>query len=381
MDRAFALADAQRSRLTHREQWIVVVAVALYAAVVIVIRRHYGGDIVPEIQLSQRWIDGLPLYRPALSSQGTPWPPFAAMALAPLGLLARVSLPGAVAVWSAISVACLAIAVVLARRWGGWRTAVLAFVATAVPIQTNFEHRNVNTILLVLVVAAAVDLEDARERRAGLWLGLAAAIKAFPALLIPYLAMQRRWRAFGVATAVAAGGTLLALAPYGAGGLSNAADWLQSSLTPERWQLSVNDQSLRALVLRMGGTPTLALGLAVLCAAGVLVSAGTRTWDALSGLGAVLLASVLATPIAWTHYYALAFPGWAAVIRNSPSHFGRVRGTALIFAAVATSGFLTVGPRSLRHALLAGSVYAWGSLVLLVVLEWSGRHQAKLGSA
>ncbi len=347
----------------------------------IVIRRHIGGDIVPEIQLSQRWLDGIPLYRPELSSQGTPWPPFAALGLAPLGLLARVSLPVAIAVWSAISVACLASAMVLMRRWGGWRTAALAFAATAVPIQTNFEHRNVNTILLVLVVAAAADLEDARDRRAGLWLGLAAAIKAFPALLIPYLAMQRRWRAFGIATAVAAGGTLLALAPYGAGGgaVSNAADWLQSSLAQDRWQLSINDQSLRALVLRMGGTPTLALGLAVLCAAVILVSAGTRSWDALSGLGAVLLASVLAAPIAWIHYYVLAFPGWAAVLRNTPSHFGRARATALILAAAATSGFLTIGPRFLRHALLQGSVYAWGSLMLLAALEWSGRHQAKLG--
>ena len=347
----------------------------------IVIRRHIGGDIVPEIQLSQRWLDGIPLYRPALSSQGTPWPPFAALGLAPLGLLARVSLPVAIAVWSAISVACLAIAMVLVRRWGGWRTAALAFAATAVPIQTNFEHRNVNTILLVLVVAAAADLEDGRERRAGFWLGLAAAIKAFPALLIPYLAMQRRWRAFGIASAVAAGGTLLALAPYGAGGgaLSNAVDWLQSSLAQDRWQLSINDQSLRALVLRMGGTPTLALGFAMLCAVVILVSAGTRSWDALSSLGAVLLASVLAAPIAWIHYYVLAFPGWAAVLRNTPSHVGRARATALILAAVATSGFLTIGPRFLRHALLQGSVYAWGSLVLLAALEWSGRHQARLG--
>jgi alpha-1,2-mannosyltransferase len=347
---------------------------------VIVIRRHIGGDIVPEIQLSQRWLDGVPLYRPALSSQGTPWPPFAALGLAPLGLLARLSLPVATAVWSAISVACLAIAMVLVRRWGGWRTAALAFAATAVPIQTNFEHRNVNTLLLVLVVAAAADLEDSRERRAGLWLGLAAAIKAFPALLIPYLAMQRRWRALAIATAVAAGGTLLALAPYGAAGaVSNAADWLQSSLAPDRWQLSLNDQSLRALVLRIGGAPTVALGLAALCAVVVLVSAGTRSWDALSGLGTVLLASVLAAPIAWIHYYVLAFPGWAAVLRNTPSHVGRVRGTALIIAAIATSGLLTIGPRSLRLALLQGSVYAWGSLGLLAVLEWSARHQAKLG--
>jgi hypothetical protein len=192
--------------------------------------------------------------------------------------------------------------------------------------------------------------------------------------------MQRRWRALAIATAVAAGGTLLALAPYGAAGaVSNAADWLQSSLAQDRWQLSLNDQSLRALVLRIGGAPTVALGLAALCAVVVLVSAGTRSWDALSGLGTVLLASVLAAPIAWIHYYVLAFPGWAAVLRNTPSHVGRVRSTALIIAAIATSGVLTIGPRSLRLALLQGSVYAWGSLGLLAVLEWSARHQAKLG--
>jgi hypothetical protein len=161
--------------------------------------------------------------------------------------------------------------------------------------------------------------------------------------------------------------------------VSNAADWLQSSLAQDRWQLSLNDQSLRALVLRIGGAPTVALGLAALCAVVVLVSAGTRSWDALSGLGTVLLASVLAAPIAWIHYYVLAFPGWAAVLRNTPSHVGRVRGTALIIAAIATSGVLTIGPRSLRLALLQGSVYAWGSLGLLAVLEWSARHQAKLG--
>src|SRR5260370_259572 len=184
---------------------------------------------------------------------------------------------------------------------------------------------------------------------------------------------------FGVHSAWPASPCRSCYGAAGGGALSNAADWLQSSLAQDRWQLSINDQSLRALVLRMGGTPTLALGLAALCAVVVLVIAGTRSRDALSGLGAVLLASVLAAPIAWIHYYVLAFPGWAAVLRNSSSHFGRVRGTALILAAVATSGFLTIGPRFLRHALLQGSVYAWGSLVLLAALEWSGRHQAKLG--
>jgi alpha-1,2-mannosyltransferase len=349
-------------------------AVALYAVVVIVIRRHYGGDIVPEIFLSQRWIDGLPLYVPALSTEGTPWPPFAALLLAPLGLLARFSLPVAIAAWSAISVACLGLAVFLARRWGGWRTAALAFAATAVPIQTNFEHRNVNAILLLLVVAAAADLESGRDGRAGLWVGLAAAIKAFPALLIPYLALQQRWRAFGIATAIAGAGTLLALLPYGVtGALSNAGDWLQSSMAQNRWPVSVSDQSLRAVIMRIGGTPAVALGLAALCATVTLIYAGTRTRDALSGLGAVLLAALVAAPIAWVHYYTLAFPGWAALLRRWPIAFGRVRG-ALLLAGIATSGVLTIGPRSLRHGLLAVGVYVWGALVLLVVLGWLTRQ-------
>jgi alpha-1,2-mannosyltransferase len=371
-----------------REHRIAAGCVVVYAAFIIVIRRPYGGDIVPEILLSQRWLDGLALYRPALSTQGTPWPPFAALALAPLGLLARVSLPVAIAVWSALSVTCLAIAVLAARRLAGgvvgWRIVGLALAATAVPIETNFEHRNVNTILLLLIIAAAVDLEHARDRRAGLWVGLAAAIKAFPALLIPYFAIQRRWSAFGVAVAVAAGGTLLALVPYGpAGAWQNVIDWLQSSFGQAHWQLSVNDQSLRALVLRLGGTPALAVGVAALCALLVLISAGTRAWDALSGLGAVLLASVLAAPIAWTHYYVLAFPAWLAVLRNStvplPVRDGlRSRRVLLIVAAVATSGVLTIGPRSLRHLVLETSAYAWGSLLVLAVLEWSARRSPRV---
>ena len=361
-----------------RERRIVAGCAIVYAAFIIVVRRPYAGDIAPEIFLSQRWLDGAPLYRPDLSTQGTPWPPFAALALAPLGLLARASLPVAVAVWTALSAACLAIAVVVARRWGTWWTVALALAATAVPIETNFEHRNVNTVLLLLVLAAAADLEQARERRAGLWVGLAAAIKAFPALLIPYLALQRQWRAVAVAIAVAAGGTLLALLPYGpSAAWDNVTDWLQSSFAQSRWQLALNDQSLRALVLRLGGTPELGVGLAVLCALVVLTTANRRSWDSLSALGAVLLAAVLATPIAWIHYYVLAFPAWLAMWRAPFARLGRAPRAVLTIAAIATSGLLTIGPKPLRHVLLQGSAYAWGSLVLLVVLQWSVHYQPR----
>lgn len=353
-----------------RARWILLILGAVYAAIIVVSRMPYGGDIVPEIALSQRWLDGAPLYRPALSAYGTPWPPFAAVVLVPLALLARVSLPVATAAWSVFSVACLVAALALARRWG-WKTAIIAVLATAVPIQTNFEHRNVNTVLLALVVAAAADLEDARDARAGLWLGLATAIKAFPALLLVYLAVRGQWRALAVATAVAAGGTLLALAPYGpAGGGAAAADWLGSSFDQGRWLIGPSNQSLHALVLRLGGTPPVAAGLAALCVGGALLLARFRARGVLPGLGATTLAAILATPIAWVHYYVLAFPAWAAVAPGFTGRLKRGRDVAFVVAALATSGWLTVGPRPLRQALLGERIYAWGALVLLALLAW-----------
>ena len=353
-----------------RERSILLVLGAAYAAFVVVIRMRHGGDIVPEIALSQRWLDGEPLYRPALSEYGTPWPPFAAVVLVPLALLARASLSVATAAWSVLSVACLLVALVVARRWG-WRAAILALLATAVPIQTNFEHRNVNTVLLALVVAAAADLEEARDARAGLWLGLATAIKAFPAVLLAYLAVRGQWRALAVATAVAGGGTLLALAPYGpAGAAAAAGDWLGSSFDQGRWLVVPSNQSLHALVLRLGGTPAVAAVLAALCVGGALLLARSRERGVLPGLGATTLAAILATPVAWVHYYVLAFPAWAAVAPGFTGRFKRGRDVAFMVAALATSGWLTVGPRPLRRALLGGSVYAWGALVLLALLAW-----------
>ena len=365
--------------LTARERWTLGAFCAVYAATVVVLRIHHGGDVVPEIALSERWLSGEPLYQSDLPFQGTRWPPLALVALVPFALIARASLAVAAAAWSVFGVACLGVAVALARRWG-WKAAILALACTAVPLQTNFEHRNMNTVLLALVVAAAADLDEARETRAGLWLGLATALKVFPALLLVYLAVRGHWRALAVATAVAAGGTLLALAPYGAaGGSAAAGNWLRLSLDQTQWQLATSDQSLRALVLRLGGPLEAALGVAAVCLGASLIVARP-----LPGLGAMTLAAVLASPIAWVHYYVLAFPAWLAVLQRVDDRKGGGglggRGVALAFAAAATSGWLTVGPRPLRALLLGGSIYAWGGLVLLALVVARAFERTTIGA-
>src|SRR3989442_1571040 len=112
----------------------------------------------------------------------------------------------------------------------GGRPTVLAVAAVGMRLQSNFEHLNVTPILLGLIVATAVELEQGREARAGGWLGLARAIKGFPALVFLYFLVRRRWRGLAAGLAVAAGLTVAAMLPYGpVGAVESLARWLRLS--------------------------------------------------------------------------------------------------------------------------------------------------------
>jgi alpha-1,2-mannosyltransferase len=351
-------------------RWLIL-AGTLYAVIVVVLRLSHGGDIVNELALSERLVRGEPLYSAANQPpHWTLWPPFAAAALLPFMLVARASLPVAMALWSVLGVACLVTAAILARRWS-WRAVILALAATAMPIQTNFEHRNVNTILLLLIVAAVVDLDDGRDGRAGVWTGLAAALKGFPGLFLVYFAWRRRWRALGVGAGVAVAATALPLAARGpSAAVADARDFLALTLDPARWHLATNDQSIRALVTRFGWPAILALVLTLACLAAIPVVArrqgGRRT---LPGMATTALAAILVAPVTWVHYFVLAFPAWLALLSRPDTYrASAVRRAAVWLAAVATSGWLTIGQSPLRRALHEASVYTWGGLLLLIML-------------
>jgi hypothetical protein len=83
-------------------------------------------------------------------------------------------------------------------------------------------------------------------------------------------------------------------------------------------------------------------------------------------VGIVTLLAVLLSPIAWSHYYLLAFPAWVAAVSRPPR--ARAARIALVLAAVATSGVLAVSFRASRGVLLEHSIYAWGALALVGVL-------------
>jgi alpha-1,2-mannosyltransferase len=363
--------------LTPRARGVLLALATLYAAVVIPIQLHKGGDLGPELRQSERLLRGEALYAATNRVEGVWWPPFSALALVPFTLLARASFPLAKIVWAIVSVACLAWSVAHVRA-PTWQRVALATAAVAVPIQTNFEHANINTILLALVVAAAADVTNGREGRAGLWIGIATALKAFPGLLLAYLAYRRRWRAFHIGIGVAVGLTVLALLPHGAGEVVTVMrEWL-FLVGNSSDAVSGGNQSLAVLVSRLGASPAAGWLVALLCLTGAAVAFRPRpphlppTPDGMAReLAVVTVLAVLLSPIAWVHYYVLLLPAWAVVFEQSdpipvprrPWWYAGVAG-----AALATSGLLTVGPRPLRSALLHGSIYAWGALLLLLLL-------------
>jgi alpha-1,2-mannosyltransferase len=355
--------------LTPRERrWLIGIGLC-YAAVVIPIGIRKGGDFTQELTESERLLRGLPLYV-ANPEGGIWWPPFTAFALVPFALVARWSLALAKACWSALNVFSLGWSVVRARGWTtGWAPVVLALAAVGKPLQSNYEHLNLTPILLALIVTAAADLEARRDVRAGWWIGLATAIKGFPALLLLYFAYRRRWRACATGLAVAGALTVGAMLPLGpAGSVGAVRDWLRlanEGAVVTRW----GTQSLQGFGV-FYGWPTgavLAIELGCLAVAIAALRRPTAPLGTLADVGVVTLLAVLLSPIAWLYYYTLAFPAWVATLARPTQRAPWLRALLLIAGAL-TSGVLTFDlyPRSWEAA--AAANYTWGGLALLAAL-------------
>jgi len=193
---------------------------------------------------------------------------------------------------------------------------------------------------------AAQALSSGHDRRSGALLGLATALKAFPGLLIVYLAVHGKRRAALAAVTVA---LLLTMAPafsYGIeGAFSTTAQWWTLA-SDAHWPTRVQNQSLVAMFLRIA--PDAARWLALASAAALIavlavVALRRRTADPSHierELALVLAVAVLISPIAWDHYWVLMFPAILAVYPSPDSP--RTRWVIFGVSAILISGLSPV---------------------------------------
>jgi alpha-1,2-mannosyltransferase len=388
------------SRSPRWRGWLLFAGLAaIFVAVNAGNALHKGGDAKVFFEGGRRALERQPLYVGSGPANGFIGPPFQALFFTPFAAVDTISRPAAELLWYTLNLAALALGIVLwfralgpvpdgrdTARASDVRSAWPAVVAVLFPLQTNFEHQNMNALLLALLGAAAWSLQNGRLAAAGAWVGAATALKAFPALLIVYLVFAGFPRAALTAMATAAVLGAVPAIVYGPAGLwQQWTAWF--SVSAGGWPVRGQNQSLLAALDRAGGAISesgigtrtdspIAFGIYVLMSVALLVCAVVTFRRRPQGVtlyaqvAAAIVLAVVLSPVAWDHYWVLMFPAFLMLHRATDQRLlGTAGQIAFWTAAVLTSGLSrpTVGASGLnlaRHL----SVNTVAAIVLFVAL-------------
>jgi hypothetical protein len=258
------------------------------------------------------------------------YPPLLALFLRPL---AALPYSAAAAVWFILSAGALLAALCLLRpflqlpwRIYGWVCAGVYFLP---PVHYTLQHGQITHFLFLLIVSGAVGGAGAAA-----WVGVAAALKVFPATLAGVYALSGRMTALVTMAASAAVVTL-------AGALAEpvaTADFVRRvgpALAVER-RLAPNNQSVAAVMARWfethwfvtpivdapaigrpaaNLTTLIIIGLTFLALVSIRRAGGAMVQ--LRRFSLVLAATLMVSPIVWDHYYVLLLLPVAVLYRGS----------------------------------------------------------------
>ena len=278
---------------------------------------HAAGDDLFGVTLAK---DGL----------GFTYPPFSALLFSPFAHV-PVRVAEVVFSWAnlaavfALVAACLrAVCDQLDRRtimW--WALVLLVPVVMFDPVRQTFLLGQVNIVLALIVVAdMTLDLPIPR----GILVGLAAAIKVTPLILIPYLFLTRQGRAGVRAIASFAVAAMLALAVNAS---TSWAYWTHYIRDPQRaGMLSwIGNQGVLGAFERMVGrtvtTPTTFVIVLSVAAVGLVVAAGAyRRSSPVLGFLVVEATESLANPVSWSHHFiwVVLLVAWLALAPDRPRY-------------------------------------------------------------
>ncbi|MCY1138527.1 glycosyltransferase 87 family protein [Actinoplanes sp. Pm04-4] len=244
--------------------------------------------------------DGAGLYDFTRGAAPFTYPPFAALLFTPLTWLPV----GVVQIaWTLASLATVAgLAVLVTRR--NQPVVALALMLSA-PVSSDVKYGQVSLFLAALVAADFLALR--RTPWHGALVGLAAAVKLTPLIFIPLLWLAGRRTAAAVATATFAACGLLAAATLPG---DSWAFWTDKVFQVNRLGYidGVGNQSLNGALLRLGieadARRTLVLFVGGTVAAVALARAVrlARRQDWLSAVIVVGAASIVLSPVSWTHH-------------------------------------------------------------------------------
>ena len=277
--------------------------------------------------------------------------------------VARLDYPDATLVWNIISLAAFALSIYLVIRQLPLRlgvTAIVPFITLALicsPFRQQCVQGQLGFVMLVLIVGSWAAARTRRCYWAGILLGVAAAIKLFPAFLLLYFCLTRRWKvvASGALTFVAISGTTLVVlgtatyVTYFNEVLPTVealrSNWINASL-PGLWS-KLFDHAAGQHVVALWQFPPLAQ---VLILVSCFLVIGGLAWitrrartlaDYDTSFALAVTAMLLVSPITWDHYLVLlVLPVAVAWLRLPPPFLWRASFLAVLVALGAEPNLL-----------------------------------------
>lgn len=321
---------------------------------------------------------------------GYTYPPFAALLMAPLGLLSTGA--GRLVMTLLSGVALLVIGSVTFRAlrplWSTQRVVAAGIALATVglvlePVRTTFHYGQIN---LMLVAILMIDLLGHLPRRfRGVLIGIATGIKLTPGIFIIYLLVTRRYREAATASAAT-----VATMVVGFLAMPDAARrfWGTYIFDPTRPGSStlVTNQALRGVIDRLSGgaqgiSPVWVIAVLATLAVGFL--AVRRAYDRGLVMESILLTAaigVLISPISWTAHWVWALPACALLWSraNAPYRTGLAALATITFGI----GLPWLAPymddRELHHHgidLYLGNSYAICAVVMVGAAAFSLRNR------
>ncbi len=259
---------------------------------------------------------------------GFTYPPFSALLFAPFS---HFPLRACEVVFSWVNLGALFAMIVVSLRavcreldkrtvlW--WGLALVLPVLLFDPVRQTFLLGQVNIILALMIVA---DLTMELPIPRGILVGLAAAIKVTPIILIPYLFLTRQGRSGVRAIASFLAAAALAVAVNAS---TSWSYWTHYIHDPQRaGMLSwIGNQGVLGAIERMLGhsvtTPTTFLIVVTVGVLGLVIAAGAyRRSSPVLGLLVVEATESLASPVSWSHHFIwmVLLVAWLALAEDRP---------------------------------------------------------------
>ncbi len=396
------------------------VGLGLLAVVLTALFARRPGDFAGYVLVGELALTGRDIYRDAPPNIST-WPPVFSLICMAIAAAARVSVVGARVLWLLLNWAALYACVWMVTRLvqpaaAPSRRVNVTSAVVALPlllcgrwIVSNFEHLQVNILILALVLAGLLLHRERRDAAGGALLGLAAALKVMPVLFVPYFLARRQWRIAGFMTVAATFWSLLPAAVYGWPTFGAQHDGWREAVHAG-WSVGKMNISVFAALDRHFGhglVPFAVQGfndlapsgasivdaalVAVLCllaAAGVWLFRGPydpASRATVAEWSIVLLVASLFGTVAWKAYLVVLLLPMALFVAtwrdpSLPARFrARLRGLTWLSFALGLAAESDLVGRRLAWRLEMGSLPTLTALLVLGTLLWyRGRQRAAL---